>query len=294
MSEAAVAELGTTTPDNLQTPVDPAPAEETVVAPADGDTGGTETVDAASTESAPEATHYESFEEYEAATAGKESGPATPGPEQIEQAQPEFVVDPQVYGQAQRTYAQAAQRVQQTVGDLEKELVSDYAIPEGTARRIAKDLHDRVNELHAHGLNFYGLEAATKAEQRAVQQFNSQLLQGLQKGLPKDVQPEFQKWFGEAAQKSETGVVTHDQWVGKIAELSRKGYVTEAVVREEKRKAFNAGRGASEQAGDTPGMASNASPRGIRADTRNEDARLADPSTPIDEINRILARRRGQ
>lgn len=265
-----------TADSEVQTPTLEAPAEslsgEAVVgAPLAGDAGGQSAVDAAGAtqESEGEApSSFESFEAYEQSRQEKESGQQPP-PEASQEREEQPLVDPRAYAQYRQTYAQAVQRVQQTVGDLEKELVSDYALPEATAKRIAKDMHDRVNELHAHGLNFYGMEAATQAERRAVVQFNTLLQQGLEKGLPKPLQSDFARWLGEAQKESENGVITHDTWIGKVVELARKGYVTEARAKADRADAFNAARGIKEQAGEADGSRSGSNVRGSASNTNN-------------------------
>lgn len=246
--------------ESQEAPAEPLNATAVVSTPLAGDAGGT-TVDAAPAEpSAPQS--YETFEDYLKEQEGKESGePAPETPETRETIQ-QPLVDPQAYSQARNTYANAVQRVQTTVNDLEKELVSDYGLPEATAKRIAKDMHDRVNELHAHGLNFYGLEAATQAEQRAAHQFSTHLRQGLAKGLPKPIQEDFGKWYADAVKTAENGVITHDVWIGKVVELARKGYITTEQALVQRKDSFNAGRHGREQAGEAAGADSGSNVRG--------------------------------
>lgn len=259
MSESAVAELETPTLESETTQAE-TPVESTPLA---GDAGAPESVDAA-----PESTTSPDIEsEYEAwskTQESKESGSATPEPVQREQEQ-QPLVDPQQYQLARRNYGVAVQNVQRSVEAVKTELVNDYGVSETTAARLAKDLHDRVNEMHAHGLNFYGLEAATQAEARADREWTGNFKKDFDESLPKSQRAQFDKWLADEAKANGLGYVPFKDMLAKRDQIARDGHVPKAQADADRKAAFIAGRALREASGEVGGAQSGANVRGAPA-----------------------------
>lgn len=252
---ADITEAPTTPESQVSTP---APEQEIIgdVQPPASDAGAQESVDAAAPEapSTPEA-EYEAYVK----EADKESGESAPEAEKAPEAPQQPAIDPQVYEYAKNGYATAAQRLQSTVNDLKTELVNDLGMTEANANRFAKDMMDRANELHAAGLKFYGLEAATSTRTQVETGFQRELTQGIAEALPKPLLGKFAQWMNTEAQK---GPIPHKVWVNKVGEMFREGYVTKEQLEAARKDAWLSGRGAKEKAGEVAGAASGASVQG--------------------------------
>lgn len=287
MSEAtAVAEAPETlTPTEPETPQVEVPAVEP--APT-GDTGQQETVDAA-----PPSGDLDS--EYEAyrTEADKESG--TPAPEPAQQSEPEQPqIDPRVYATRKLNYETVYRNAHTGVEASVKEMTDDFGVPETTAKRWAKEQHDRINELHAHGLNFHGLEAATQTQSRTDERWMTGIRSGIEKALPKPQLQAFDTWMDEASRKNAAGEVPHSEWMGKLMEFAREGYVKKDAADVQRKNAWKDGRRAREDAGEVGGASSGKAVNGAVPDTRSDAAKLLDPATDIKVVRQILARQNGE
>ena len=275
MSEAAVAELGTT--PEPQTPVQETP--EVTPDPVEND-GGIQAEAAASPEAEQDDSavgiNVEELPEWketfgEAAAKTEEAkAPELPG-EPIEELQAR---------QEQQLARWYNQRLQNNDGSF-REIAQKFGLTPEEAQNFWQE----------YSPNERTLFQANAAHNRAL------FHESVNRGLPPESAEAF---YGNSYRNTAEAIAAvHSlgehrkdaEWQSKVA----KGeYVTKATVKKMADAAVTAYRRTLEEQGIVAGAASNEGPRGARVDTRNEDARLADPGTPIDEINRILARRRGQ
>jgi hypothetical protein len=275
MSEAAVAELGTTQEPQTPTPEIP----EVTPDPVEPD-GGIQETAAASPEAEQEAStvsvNVEDLPEWketfgEAAAKPEEAkAPELPG-EPIEELQAR---------QEQNLARWYNQRLQNNDGSF-REIAQKYGLTPEEAQTFWQE----------YSPNERTLFQANAAHNRAL------FHESVNRALPPESAEAF---YGNSYRNTAEAVAAihtlgehrkDAEWQSKV---SKGEYVTKATVKKMADAAVTAYRRSLEESGLISGAASNDGPRGARADSRNDDARLLDPSTPIDEINRILARRNGQ
>lgn len=290
MSEVAVAELETPILESTETTQADAPVESTT--PVSGDADPQSPVDAAP--ASDEASLDSEYEAYLQTQTSKESGEPAPEPEarESEPHPPEVAIDPQQYMLAKRNYDNVYVRGQQAIGAIEKALTE--ALGETIAKELTQPLKNHQNELHANGLNFWGLEASTQMQAKVNSAWETQIRKGIEAFVPKADLPSFDKWLDEAAAKS-NGVVSHKDWMDKAFELrlKREGFVPKAKYEADTKQRWIDGRRQREKAGEVGGAASGGAISGAGSGGRSEDDLLADPRTPIETVNKILARRNG-
>jgi hypothetical protein len=249
-----VAEPITETP-TLETPVETQQAIEPVVeSPPVGDTGQPESVDAAPAV-LDDASLDSEYEAYVKTQESKESGEQAPEPAQQREEPEQPQIDPRVYQERQAGYKGAYNDLFSEIRAVHQELV-DNGIPESTAARIANAMAQKANTLHAKGLEFHGLEAATQTQRQSDQAWTTHLEASIAKFLPRQQHQPFVQWRDQVAK--EKGHVPHEDWMNKAFELRLKheGYVQKAKYEADKKRSWTDGRRAREQAGEINGAQS--------------------------------------
>lgn len=161
----------------------------------------------------------------------------------------------------------------------------DLGLPETVASRYVKESADRLNELYAAGINYGGYEAMAQATARE----HEAIWEGARTGLGKDYSA-FEKAITDAASADPNGTASYRTVFDVYVDIKHKGWKSPAEVKQQVTAAFNAGRGQAERVKPST-QSRDTGARGITT-IADEDARLLDPATPIEELNAILARRR--
>ena len=211
---------------------------------------------------------------------GKEGEARPPEP------QPQAGVDPQLVRDSILAYRQAHEERQRSLDGLEAELV-EAGISAPLAKRFVKDSKDRLNEHHADSLALAGFEAAATEALRHSRAFEQAIPKTLNSAELKDYTAKVEGLMSSGKLKS----LSYQQAM-EIASSVRFESGRKKGYEDGLRDGFKDGRANAQRLAGSASSGQTVS--GDSVSVSKEDELLLDPDTPIETVNKILARRNGQ